>query len=493
MAGDYSRFSFDPRKDYTGVLMQQGRVQLDADWNELVALLDRRWRAQTVDTMGRYAVPRQAGNASAFEIGFTDGEMTIGRGRIYVDGLLVENHGARPLEYDPVFGAMRGTRPVTYRQQPYLPEPVDPPAQGRYLVYLDTWQREVTALEDPGLIEKAIGVDTATRLQTVWQVKWLSDIGAATCSANWHHIEKWERTVGPSAGRLSTAAVGSSCCECPSAVAPSGGYQGLGNRLYRVEVHNGGTLRSAETPTFKWSRNNGSVAAAITAINGPVITVAYSRPEAILGFRRDDWVEVTDDWRELRCEPGEMRKVLDVDEATRTVTLDAGLPSDFGPSCMDRHTRLRRWDWAPAASARSSAKAAAPNTNGVMPVELDTPLLLEDGIQITFTLDPSGGALRVGDYWVFAARTSDASVEVLEEAPPRGVIHHYCRLAMVDYRPTRVESCRILWPPEESCGSCHATNRAAPETQQEAPRTMQDGTGRREQRRDAQQRGQPSA
>ena len=39
--------------------MQQGRVQVDADWNELAELVYRRLRAETVDIMGRCAVPRQ--------------------------------------------------------------------------------------------------------------------------------------------------------------------------------------------------------------------------------------------------------------------------------------------------------------------------------------------------------------------------------------------------------------------------------------------------
>jgi hypothetical protein len=34
MKGDFSRFSFDPRQGYRRVLMQQGRVQTDSDWNE---------------------------------------------------------------------------------------------------------------------------------------------------------------------------------------------------------------------------------------------------------------------------------------------------------------------------------------------------------------------------------------------------------------------------------------------------------------------------
>ena len=34
MNGDISRDTFDARKRYAGVVMQQGRVLLDADWNE---------------------------------------------------------------------------------------------------------------------------------------------------------------------------------------------------------------------------------------------------------------------------------------------------------------------------------------------------------------------------------------------------------------------------------------------------------------------------
>ncbi|HEX3531938.1 MAG TPA: DUF6519 domain-containing protein, partial [Thermoanaerobaculia bacterium] len=34
MKGDFSRDTFRKRKHYNRVRMQQGRVQLDADWNE---------------------------------------------------------------------------------------------------------------------------------------------------------------------------------------------------------------------------------------------------------------------------------------------------------------------------------------------------------------------------------------------------------------------------------------------------------------------------
>ena len=32
--GDFTRDTFNPLKHFSRVLMQQGRVQLDADWNE---------------------------------------------------------------------------------------------------------------------------------------------------------------------------------------------------------------------------------------------------------------------------------------------------------------------------------------------------------------------------------------------------------------------------------------------------------------------------
>ena len=36
MKGDFTRLTFAPAKHYSSVRQQQGRVQLDADWNEQV-------------------------------------------------------------------------------------------------------------------------------------------------------------------------------------------------------------------------------------------------------------------------------------------------------------------------------------------------------------------------------------------------------------------------------------------------------------------------
>ena len=103
-----------------------------------------------------------------------------------------------------------------------------------------------------------------------------------------------------------------------------------------------------------------------------------------------------------------------------------------------------------------------------------TPFILEDGVEVTFTTDPSGGAFRSGDYWIFVARTADASVEELTEAPPRGVHHHYCRLAVITL-PDIVIDCRTFWPPSfgETGESCDCTICVSAEQHNQGTLTIQ--------------------
>jgi hypothetical protein len=145
--------------------------------------------------------------------------LAIGRGRIYVDGLVAENHGAGSPVWDAALDEQQGAEPVSYQQQPYLLAPPELPGSGGpYLVYLDVWQREVTAVEDPDLVDPALkGTDTTTRLQTVWQVKLCE-----ASSANTKRPLEEDRKFRPATSRLSTA---------------PGSYTGANNQLYRIEVH----------------------------------------------------------------------------------------------------------------------------------------------------------------------------------------------------------------------------------------------------------------
>ena len=92
MSGDHTRFTFDPAKGYSGVLKQQGRVSLDADFNEFEEILDRQSRAEMYDIVGQAVVPKTT--QSGFQIQVNGaGKLTIGVGRAYVDGILTECFG----------------------------------------------------------------------------------------------------------------------------------------------------------------------------------------------------------------------------------------------------------------------------------------------------------------------------------------------------------------------------------------------------------------
>src|SRR3954453_14322028 len=128
MSSDISRQRFNPRNNFSSVLMQQGRVQLDADWNEWNEMLDRRWRSETIDIIGRGVVPLETPNG--FEIQVSGGTLTIGRGRIYVDGLQAENHGGGAAEFDPVLGEERGVGVIREDEEPCFLRASPRPAGG---------------------------------------------------------------------------------------------------------------------------------------------------------------------------------------------------------------------------------------------------------------------------------------------------------------------------------------------------------------------------
>jgi hypothetical protein len=455
MTFDLSRVRFDARRDFLGVVMQQGRVQLDSDWNEWVAELARRIQTGTLDTFNGSVVPRITPNG--FLIDASGGALTIGPGRMYVDGLLAENHGAPPENWEPRLAELTGTGPIDYATQPYYPDPEPLPGSGTHLVYLDVWQREVTPVIDPGLIEQAIGVDTTGRIQTVWQVKLFAVGTDTTCGTADEDIDRWRAEIAPSAGRLTTDTGDPvdepSLCEVP----PQAGYRGLENQLYRVEVHTAGPVGTA---TFKWSRDNATVASRVTHISPSRerITVESLGRDDMLSFHEGDWVEVTDDWRELHGLPGELRRIAPVggvDRTARTLTLESALPDGLFPTggqqATDptRNTRVRRWDQSGQIRRANGLEHTNVDTltAGEIPIPpAGTRLFLEHGILVEFDLAEDGGEFHVGDFWCFAARTADASIEILDEAPPLGIHHHYARLAIVTF-PDDETDCRTLWPP----------------------------------------------
>lgn len=469
MGSDVSRVRFDALRDHAAVVMQQGRVLLDADWNELVDIIARRLRANAVDLgstgprdgiAGVAVVPRTT--PDAFLVEADDGDLTIGLGRMYVDGLVAENHGSPADGFDALLDGRVGDAPVSYAAQPYWPTPDPLPSSGTHLVYLDVWEREVTPLEAPDLVEQALGVDTTTRRQVVWQVRLLpvEDGTTVTCTTPDEDVPGWSSLIAPSAGRLTTGTVpvddDVDACELP----PTGGYRGPENQTYRVEVHTGG---AAGTATFKWSRDNASVASRVVEVVSPTrVRPASLGKDGVLRFRTGDWVEITDDHRELDQQPGVLRLVTVHEDGT--VTFDDALPTGLQLSTTDaaaRNLRMRRWDQAGRVLFDDGTLHEDLDLTGTGAITVPAggeSVVLERGVTVTLTA--AGGEFHSGDHWIFVARTADTSVEELVEAPPLGTHHHHARLAVVDL-PDDEDDCRVLWPPEpadvtpvDSCGDC---------------------------------------
>ncbi len=478
MSFDTSRFTFDPFKNYTGVVMEQGRVQLDSDWNDWLAQLSRRIQAGTLDMLGHAAYPPTTPYAFLITLDGA-GNLTIGPGRMYIDGLLAENHGdLAAATWDSALAELSGspqpppsteTGAISFTSQPWLPGVTLPTGGGTFLAYLDVWTREVTYLEDSNLIDPAVGIDTTGRLQTVWQVKLAAMNAGVTCATAG---SPWPAA---SSGLLTTAPIANTpsgpCC-----LTTNTGYTGMENQNYRVEVHTSGSIGTA---TFKWSRDDASVETGVTGILGVTnsvgvaasqLTVLSMGRDQVLGFAPGNWIEVIDDDLELAGLPGELHLIDTIDFAAMTITLDANVSATSFPvdgsnqTTPSRHTRIRRWDQSGKVFASDGTTlitdlGAAGSTGEILIPAAGTAVILENGVTVSFGLSSATGSFNTGDFWTFAARTADGSIEQLNNAPPRGIHHHYTGLSVVNFAAGTATDCRNPVEPCEggSCGCCTVT------------------------------------
>jgi hypothetical protein len=96
MKGDFTRFTFRPEKRYVSVLMQQGRMQLDADWNEQMSILGYLNQTQAKDMIGGSGTSKSMGG---FRISTTpdDRDLVISAGNYYINGQLCELPPGSPI------------------------------------------------------------------------------------------------------------------------------------------------------------------------------------------------------------------------------------------------------------------------------------------------------------------------------------------------------------------------------------------------------------
>lgn len=485
--GDFTRDTYSPSKQFLRVFMQQGRVQVDADWNEQVSILLNYVQTLATDLIGPYGGPQ---NNCGFEIFpatadkldelFKDGKIAeaekqelkkqlknlssdekpnflIGPGHYYVQGKLCENQNYLLYSDLPCYPFVKGQAALK---------------DGKYLVYLDVWERHVTDVEDtheliPGIREIALGkVDTTTRSQLIWQVKvapiekdlirknnGVSKLvqGVKTDPAVLKTILK-DRTQ-PGTGHLKARAEKPAGADAnsPCTISPDSRYRGAENQLYRVEIHTSGT---ADTATLKWSRENGSVIFPVQQVGGTNITLDHLGWDDRFSLKTGDWVELIDDQYELQGRAEPLHQLDSIDPMEMTVKLK----SAFAHSVSEQsHPILRRWD--------QQENSTVELKEGTIPVTEGKWIELENGVEICFTKNPlpeQPNFYTTGDYWLIPARTATGDVEWLKERqdqesvpsalPPHGINHYYAPLWIISVDADKVtvdvdnSDCRCQFP-----------------------------------------------
>ena len=363
MKGDFSRNTFSRKKRYHTVRMQQGRVLLDADWNEMVDMV-----SDQHTTALRKMIGEHGGLGSGFQVTFADNADKCDAENETEKGQSLPELYLHAGQYYATGYSCTLDETISFEKQPYFPGAADHKRAAlsnkdaqRWLVYLVVWERQLTTIEDPDLAEPSLGgADTTTRTQLVWQVK--------TLRLAEHHVNKhtlvelpeWQRLV-----RIHNIPI-----------QMNQGYA-LENELFRIEIHTGNdegepegaydqeTMRQGSKPaTWKWSRDNASIAFPLQDIR-QVETSAGIKDnhslEILLAtdqrlqeqLRNGDCVELDcDDWV-LNGRPGWLGTISQVESpdengqqrlmitVSRPVTKSEDLTFLRDPK---RHPLVRRWD-----------------------------------------------------------------------------------------------------------------------------------------------------
>lgn len=415
MKGDFSRFTFDESSPYSRVLMQQGRVLLDADWNESAEIQTYYLRTLASDLVGPHGAPatEDGDEGTGFSISKSvddkgnevKNDFAIAAGHYYVQGILCQNPAS-----------------VGYRAQVDWPDDGVPFDAHPYLLYLDVWERHITPTEtDDVFADPALGgADTCSRARVVWQVKVLPlDVAPTPIDLYKNKYQDFLKALNvPDFGRLSARVDKPADADSPCLLAPDSRYRGNENQLYRVEVRKGGPQ-----PTFVWSRENGSEIYPVTNISGQVVTVQSGRDDRSQ-LQPDDRVDLVDDTYTLRNGTDPLLRVTAVNRETGEVSLDVA-PSRVNGT----HRYLRRWNSGEIDLTAASNAAA----NGW--------ITLEDGVQVKFENVKAG--FVPGQYWSIPVRTATGDViwpqaggkPVFRE--PQGIRHAYAPLAIASFKSDR--------------------------------------------------------
>jgi len=495
--GDLTRSTFRADRHYSGVRMQQGRVQLDADWNEQLDLTAHRDRAEALDVIGTTGVPKVDGG---FEVTVSpDGtDLLLSPGRAWVAGHLCEADGTTTVVADSpsatkvkvdslvldgvqlapeswaevlsaassvvarvtavdvatntvsldtsvagLTGDLALRRRHSYAVQPDLPLPEH------------TSQASAT---DPRVLDLPVGsylayLDVWDRAVTALDDATISEPALGTDTATRTKVV-WQLRLLDLADVPDPKDCDTNLAAALAALAPSTGRMAaravppagsadlcrptpaggyVGLENQLYRVHVHDV--AADRPVILWSRENASVATTwVASIAADILQVASIGKDAVLGFQPGDWVELYDDRCVLDARPGTLVRLLNAREDRLTLDLATAVGST-AITDFGANPQVRRWD-----------------SPGPVTVTGDDWLDLENGVQVSF---PSGGTFRRHDYWLVPARSVIADIDWPRDSggeplaqPATGIRHDTGRLALVASTDAgiTVTDCRDLFP-----------------------------------------------
>jgi hypothetical protein len=432
MGADITRDTFDEAQNYRQLVLQQGRVTVDADLNEAQMILREETRKEALDFVGPAGSP---------DDGFMVGQPAPGQpfdfslaaGSLYVGGLRVSL--AAPTSYST--------------QTDWLDKPALNVTAGarREAVLLHLIEQEVSAVEDSAQLEVALGgPDSAQRVRLLQRFE-PRVVTGPDCSAAFAQVLAVLDKIGfdfdattmrllPKA-RLQVSfknpPTAANQCE-PSA---QGGYLEAANQLIRVQV--------ATAETILWGFDDASSLYRVDVLSiDPVKLEARLRLQAPPvdeeHLPRSGWAyEVLLSTAQLANgeyvaagsgKVGRLKGAYDPD--TQTLTLSINLPQTLQTGSGLPPVFLRVWE-------------------DELSVQVNKPLDLgTTGVQVTF----SSGPRHPGEFWRFAVRPS-TPVEVYPDRylkaaqPPDGPREWLCPLAVLDWvaggASASIQNCRPLF------------------------------------------------
>jgi hypothetical protein len=440
MSSDRARVSYDPKQQYRSVVMQQGRVTLEADWNEAAQISSEELRRETLDFVGPCGTPDDG-----YEILLASSpanapyDFTIQPGTMYVGGVRAHLLAA-----------------VDYANQPDWQDigPEDPywvslhslpgsPFAANEFVYLYLREQEVSAVEDQDLKDVALGgPDTAQRTRLLQRFVRLPCDGT-TCAAGLIAAEaQWAQqglTFEPHTMRLKSSStllvgfVAAQQSQTPCQPQAQGGYVDPDNQLIRVQI--AGVDPSSANPQLIWGFDDASFLYRVQLNPANNTLVFQSTPVdaehqpisgQIVELLRT--AAVLPNGQYVAAATGFVMKLdqnYDPDRESIAIPGGVTLPADYlgdnqSPPTHAGQLFLRVW---------KGMVAGVPGT---------AQTLGDTGVQVTLGSQSPSHPIHVGDYWMFAVRPITPTIVYPERyqktpQPPEGSRLWACPLGVISW------------------------------------------------------------